>query len=186
MKMKSILMVPAILIGMAMPASASLVGTEFSYQSFINDNNLVDTQLNFSGGFIKVGTSLPFVENFQVIVGPSQLTLKYTSFGDFGTTLVDPYSVRFFNLDWGSEPGSITGASISGNTTAFGDPTINNILADEFTLDLTSIENWTFNQDITVSLDVDHAPIPLPGALPLFLSALAGIGYMARRKQKAA
>lgn len=176
-------------VGLSLPASASLVGTTFSYESRThNGANLIGSG-SIDGGFIPIANG---GTNFLITTLESALQIRYFGFDPTGaplsTDFVDPYSVRFFNLNWGDELGSIISAEITTNTTD-DIATLSNVLGDEFTLNFVSggfDVGWQFNDLVEVTLTVDHTPIPLPGALPLFLTAMAGIGLLARRRMKAA
>ncbi len=183
-------------------AKASLIGDEVTLVSqFGPCNPCSDTvtvgdpgiEFTASGGS-GVGAVLALVPTQPsfIDIGPSSITFEIP-----GIQFTSNFSL--LDMDWLPDPGTITSISLGAGSTqpnntgglAGLSATITNA-ADgssvNFNLNCTVPISGCSGGTFIIDFNTVHAPVavvPLPAALPLFLSALAGLGFVGWRRRQA-
>ena len=120
-----------------------------------------------------------------------QNTIGLFGLGSYTQTTQGNVDMRFTGGDAPVENGITTGGGFPGITFAY----VSGSLATGWTFSAAATDTVIFGlNDNNVGGDDNHddwmgvvvaSPVPVPAALPLFLSALAGLGIFGRRKQAA-
>ena len=195
----SVRMALAALVGLgavaALPtgAQASLLNDPFLLESLTVFGTFNDTATVGAGPEFVAGDTSFFSQALLPLRPASAYFIDVdatgiTFFWDFN----HQFTYVFTELNWTDMPGTIT--SVTGSV-IFGDGTITatSSAGDEVTAQFDCIATGTdgcggaggsqFRIDITAEHPV--SAVPLPAALPLFLSALAGLGFVGWRRRHA-
>ena len=119
---------------------------------------------------------------------------EYRLFDNAGNLLISEILLKATDIwDAGSEVFDPAAAAFVGDNSLHTDQ--NSVVAREFAEfaaynGLTTAAGYTFDSQLTADSEIyrisfSASPVPVPAALPLFLSAMASLGVMARRRQRA-
>lgn len=155
--------------------------------------------LSVPGSSIVFSTTTPFRVNVNsaLFYGANDLNMQYlVNSSPTPLTIKLPTAVTAFALDYGTlfSTSTVTFTLSNGFTTTF-NPSLGDLktafigfistdLFDTITFSVPTDSSWVVEDVITASAAVSATP--LPAALPLFVSGLAGLGFLARRKRKQA
>ena len=172
----------ASVLGFAIPARATLIGDEVSYELF-NSNDAMTQDGSFT--VIMGSSELTYGFPLQIYdLDVEESTVKITQNGADSVSS-GAHRVRLSDLDWVGVAGEIVGATVSENTTAFGD-VILSFGAHELEIDLLAFTSpWLRDQHILIALEVAHqvdgGAVPAPSTIVLFILGLLAVGYRALR-----
>ena len=209
MRHKSILAAATLSVAVISPATAALVRT-FTMSVGTQPSNVGTITLTQSGANAVV-VSLDLLSNTYGIINtggphtPFAFNLSVSSVGlsisPFSTPAGGTYAHGTFTLDTGGGDNTPYGSYGVAIASSAGNGSSNGYFGDLlFTLNRTgglSVDDFVANSDGYVfSADLSDgtntgaqawaAPVPVPATLPLFLSAITGLGLVVRRKKQAA
>jgi hypothetical protein len=182
-----------------LPLAANEYVTSATLSASFADDSVDLIQLpGTSGPFIRISTGPPIIEireaqqNFE---DPLE-TARLSSGGESSSSSSSPYSVRvFLGRTQDSLPGLIRLTDLYRRTSGF-----TGEFSTSFALSallLQSLNNdktlsWTVSADVgdfilesvTLNYDTANAAVPIPAALPLFLTGLGALALVAQRRKK--
>ena len=203
-------------LAVASPASASLIGDEVTLtilEENLIPTEQTETVADPGVEFTTQASDTLAGDIFEFDLDANSITMTNiwdgllpngNTFGD-GTVWSSGDRLKFSGLDWTDRPGRITAVDVAfdgvrsiGDDTEFridfGDDYVEFIFDDNFDGTFISSSKSTGSANNTTEFDVGGtitanltvAPVPLPAAGWLLLSAFGGLGVMARRRRKAA
>jgi hypothetical protein len=170
------------------PAHANFFGDTVSFVYYFPDSTTVFSDLGTgavpavfnlrtsSPPVLNTGTGTVTVNADQIIVSlaPTQPSF-FIDVGSFNGWVL---------TDITQNPG-ISGVTIGSQSNFLLDASMISFTSDSITVNWRGLDFGNNGGPSTVTLDVAFAPaVPLPAALPLFASGLAGLGWLSRRRKQ--
>jgi len=159
----------------ASTAQASLVGDEMTATWIVQP--YIFESVNFLGG----GTAVDWIPEVMVKAEADRIIVDNVT--GPATGLVAGVTWSFTGIDWNGGPGGITHVTVNTNYIGW-DNSFLSFDTDSITVNfLNDVETGEFTGDLfELHINDAPAPVPLPAALPLFLTGLAALGYRLRKK----
>lgn len=191
----------ALVLGLSVPASATLIGDTITVTSQANfpvdtwsDTVLVGAGIELAGGGTSNHANTNQGQGFAALfagdfidIGANSITFNFAALGAFGFNYA--FVTDFLDLDWTNQPGTLQSVAVAPGAMGLLGSSIGLVTPNSFqfqgTVDLVNGAN--FRLDLTAVHNPGPgpgpAPVPEPATLPLFAVSLMGLIYCLRRRK---